>query len=30
VSNIFGKINLPDLSIDSRRILALLSWLNAP
>jgi DNA-binding NarL/FixJ family response regulator len=29
VSNIFAKINLPDLSSDNRRVLAVLTWLKA-
>ncbi len=29
VSNIFAKINLPDLGTDNRRVLALLAWLKA-
>jgi hypothetical protein len=29
VSNIFAKINLPDLGTDSRRVLAVLAWLKA-
>jgi DNA-binding NarL/FixJ family response regulator len=28
VSNIFAKINLPDLGSDSRRVLAVLTWLK--
>jgi DNA-binding NarL/FixJ family response regulator len=28
VSNIFAKINLPDLGTDNRRVLAVLAWLN--
>ena len=29
VSNIFAKINLPDLGTDNRRVLAVLAWLKA-
>ena len=29
VSNIFAKINLPDLGSDNRRVLAVLAWLKA-
>ena len=29
VSNIFTKINLPDLGADNRRVLAVLAWLKA-
>ncbi len=29
VSNIFAKINLPDLGADNRRVLAVLAWLKA-
>jgi DNA-binding NarL/FixJ family response regulator len=29
VSNIFAKINLPDLGSDNRRVLAVLTWLKA-
>jgi DNA-binding NarL/FixJ family response regulator len=29
VSNIFAKINLPDLGSDNRRGLAVLTWLKA-
>ena len=29
VSNIFAKINLPDLSSDTARVLAVLTWLKA-
>jgi DNA-binding NarL/FixJ family response regulator len=29
VSNIFAKINLPDLGMDNRRVLAVLAWLKA-
>ena len=29
VSNIFAKINLPDLGPDNRRVLAVLTWLKA-
>jgi DNA-binding NarL/FixJ family response regulator len=28
-SNIFAKINLPDLSSDTARVLAVLTWLKA-
>jgi hypothetical protein len=28
VSNIFAKINLPDLGSDNRRVLAVLTWLR--
>jgi DNA-binding NarL/FixJ family response regulator len=29
ISNIFAKINLPDLGADNRRVLAVLAWLKA-
>jgi DNA-binding NarL/FixJ family response regulator len=29
VSNIFAKINLPDLGTDNRRVLAVLAWLKS-
>ena len=29
VSNIFAKINLPDLGADNRRVLAVLAWLKS-
>jgi DNA-binding NarL/FixJ family response regulator len=29
VSNIFAKINLPDVGSDNRRVLAVLAWLRA-
>jgi DNA-binding NarL/FixJ family response regulator len=29
ISNIFGKINLPDIGSDNRRVLAVLAWLRA-
>jgi DNA-binding NarL/FixJ family response regulator len=29
VSNIFAKMNLPDLGTDNRRVLAVLAWLKA-
>jgi hypothetical protein len=29
ISNIFAKINLPDLGSDNRRVLAVLAWLRA-
>ena len=29
VSNIFAKINLPELGSDNRRVLAVLAWLKA-
>ena len=29
ISNIFAKINLPDVSSDNRRVLAVLAWLRA-
>jgi DNA-binding NarL/FixJ family response regulator len=29
ISNIFAKINLPDVGSDNRRVLAVLAWLRA-
>jgi DNA-binding NarL/FixJ family response regulator len=29
ISNIFAKINLPDVGTDNRRVLAVLAWLRA-
>ena len=29
VSNIFAKINLPELGSDNRRVLAVLAWLKS-
>jgi hypothetical protein len=29
ISNIFAKINLPDVGADNRRVLAVLAWLRA-
>ena len=30
ISNIFAKINLPELGADNRRVLAVLAWLQVP
>jgi hypothetical protein len=29
ISNIFAKINLPDICSDNRRVLAVLAWLRS-